>query len=126
MEYKKFASINVIPFIDIMLILLVIVLTTASFVAKGVIPIDLASAKSALKLKDQKQLAITINKEGIIYFNKLKISKDQISDQLNSYPKQTPISIACDKNLKFDTFVYILDILKNKDYKNIGIITKEY
>lgn len=125
MQIKKFDSINVVPFIDIILVLLVIVLTTASFVAKGVIPLDLATAKSAQKLKEQKKLAITIDKDGVIFFNELKITKEQIASNLETYAKQTPISISCDKNLKFDTFVYLLDILKDNQYQNIGIITKQ-
>jgi biopolymer transport protein ExbD len=125
MEIKKFDSINVVPFIDIILVLLVIVLTTASFVAKGVIPLDLSEAQSAQKLKEKKPLAITIDKDGIIFFNDTKITKIQIETSLEKYTKQTPISISCDKNLKFDTFVYLLDILKNNQYQNIGIITKQ-
>ena len=125
MKIKKFDSINVVPFIDIILVLLVIVLTTASFVAKGVIPLDLATTKSSETLKEQKKLAITIDKDGVIFFNDLQITKEQIELKLNNYEKQTPISISCDKNLKFDTFVYLLDILKNNQYENIGIITKQ-
>lgn len=125
MRIKKFDSINVVPFIDIILVLLVIVLTTASFVAKGVIPLDLSEAKSAQKLKEQKKLAITIDKDGVIFFNDQQITKEQIELNLDTYEKQTPISISCDKNLKFDTFVYLLDILKTHQYENIGIITKQ-
>ena len=51
MQIKKFDSINVVPFIDIMLVLLVIVLTTASFVAKGLIPVDLSKAQNANNYK---------------------------------------------------------------------------
>ena len=40
-SHKKFDSINVIPFIDIMLVLLVMVLTTATFIKQGVIPVNL-------------------------------------------------------------------------------------
>ncbi len=125
MKIKKFDSINVVPFIDIMLVLLVIVLTTASFVARGVIPIDLSEAKSAIKLKQQKQLAITINKEGKIFFNDIQIVKEQLETQLTKYTKKTPISVTCDKELKFDNFVFLLDILKENNYTNIGIITKQ-
>jgi len=125
MKLNKFDSINVVPFIDIMLVLLVIVLTTASFVAKGVIPIDLSSASSAIKLKEKKPLAILINKDGEIFFNQDKIDKRDIELHLEQFSKQTPISISCDKALKFDAFVYLLDILKTHEYQNIGIITKQ-
>ncbi len=124
MKIKKFDSINVVPFIDIMLVLLVIVLTTATFVARGIIPIDLSDASSATKIKKQKELTITIKKDGTIFFNKIEIVKSDIKQKLLKYSKNTPISINCDKNAKFDNFVYIIDILKEKNYKNLGIITK--
>ena len=68
MQLKKFDSINVVPFIDIMLVLLVIVLTTATFVAKGIIPVDLSEGKSSQKLTKNKELTITIKQNGDIFF----------------------------------------------------------
>ena len=125
MKIKKYDSINVVPFIDIMLVLLVIVLTTASFVAKGLIPIDLSNAQSSTKYKPKKKdLIITIKDSGDIYLNKEKISNSIIKEEILKYKKDTIISINCDKNAKFDKFVKILDILKQNSYKNIGIITK--
>lgn len=125
MQLKKFDSINVVPFIDIMLVLLVIVLTTASFVARGVISLDLADSKSAIILKKQKDLAITISKKGIVFFNEKQIEKESIELALKNYTKKTPISIACDKSLKFDGFIYILDLLKQQNFTNISIVTKQ-
>ena len=125
MQLKKFDSINVVPFIDIMLVLLVIVLTTASFVAKGVIPLDLSEAHSSIKLKEQKELAITISKDGVIYFNEKMVTKENLINNLQTYKTNTQISIACDKSLKFDGFIYILDILKEQNFSNISIITKQ-
>ena len=126
MKIKKYDSINVVPFIDIMLVLLVIVLTTASFVAKGMIPIDLSKAQSATKYKPKKKdLIITIKNTGEIFFNKKQIIKPDIKSEILKYKKDTVISLNCDKNAKFKEFVNILDILKNNNYKNIGIITKK-
>jgi biopolymer transport protein ExbD len=124
MKLKKFDSINVVPFIDIMLVLLVIVLTTATFVARGVIPLDLAVSKSANKLQDEQILNISINKENEIYFNQNKIKKEDIETSLLQFPKENPINISCDKELKFDDFVFILDILKKNHYENLSIVTK--
>jgi biopolymer transport protein ExbD len=87
---KKFESINVVPFIDIMLVLLVIVLTTATFVAKGVIPVELPSSKSAEKEEKREKITITIKQNGDMFF---------------------------------DLFVALIDVLKQKNYNNIGIIT---
>jgi biopolymer transport protein ExbD len=124
MKIKRFDSINVVPFIDIMLVLLVIVLTTASFVAKGIIPVDLSMSQSASKLKNEKSLTITIKDDGKIFFDKVAVTKNSIAIKLQEYTKNTPINLNCDKNAKFDNFVYVLDVLKEKQYKNLGIITK--
>jgi biopolymer transport protein ExbD len=123
-QLKKFDSINVVPFIDIMLVLLVIVLTTATFVARGIIPVDLSSAKSSIKLKKQDDLTITIKENNSIFFNKKEIMKDTIVSNLLKYNTKTSIKINCDKNLKFQHFVFMIDILKENNYTNLAIITK--
>lgn len=124
MQIKKFDSMNVVPFIDIMLVLLVIVLTTATFVARGVIPIDLSEATSSNKLTKNIPLTITIKPNGDIFFNKEPILKEEILLKLKEFKTKTNVSISCDKNSKFENFVYIIDILKDKGYKNLGIVTK--
>ena len=58
---KPLAQINVIPFIDIMLVLLAVVLTTATFVAQGVIPVSLPEATSADELQRNRPIEITID-----------------------------------------------------------------
>ncbi len=124
MRVKKFDSINVVPFIDIMLVLLVIVLTTATFVAKGFIPVDLSSAQSSEKMEKNKELTITIKQDGSIFFDEQSVNKSEVEEKLSTFKNNTSISLNCDKNAKFENFVYIIDILKKKDYKNLGIITK--
>lgn len=120
---KKFESINVVPFIDIMLVLLVIVLTTATFVAKGIIPVDLPNSKSATKQEDKKNITITIKQNGEIFFDDTQIALEDIETYIASYDVKTPININCDKEAKFDMFVALLDTLKQKNFNNIGIIT---
>lgn len=124
MKIKKFDSMNVVPFIDIMLVLLVIVLTTATFIARGIIPVDLSDATTSTKITKNKTLVITIKENGNIFFNKKNITKETIKSELKHFKTDTAISINCDKNTKFKNFVYIIDILKDKGYKNLGIITK--
>ena len=125
MQIKKFESINVVPFIDIMLVLLVIVLTTASFVAKGIIPVDLPESKASVAQNDEKHLTITIKLDGEILFDEKKVLKANIANELSNYKSTMPVHINCDKEAKFDSFVELLDILKRKDFQNLGIITKE-
>ncbi|MDX1809057.1 MAG: biopolymer transporter ExbD [Sulfurospirillaceae bacterium] len=126
MKVQKFDSINVVPFIDIILVLLVIVLTTATFVAKGIIPVDLSKSKNStvLKQKQQQPLVITIKQNGEIFFDKIQVARDHVKSMLALYKTDTEIRLNCDKSTKFDNFVYMLDILKQNGYKNLGIITQ--
>ena len=123
-QLKKFDSINVVPFIDIMLVLLVIVLTTATFVARGIIPVDLSDAKSSTKITQKDVLTITIKENQGIFFNKKPVLKNEIIQNLLKYKTDTSIKLNCDKNVKFEAFVYIIDILKQQKYTNLAIITK--
>jgi biopolymer transport protein ExbD len=66
MEDKEFSSINVIPLVDIMLVLLTIVLITATFVVQGSIPVQLPQAKASHE-ENLKGLFITITQEGTIF-----------------------------------------------------------
>lgn len=125
MQLKKFDSINVVPFIDIMLVLLVIVLTTASFVARGIIPVDLSEGKSATKLTEQKIITITIKDNGKLFLDKILTTHKEIEEKLSTLKTTTPISINCDKNARFENFVKVIDILKLKNFTNLSIITKQ-
>lgn len=70
---KRFDDINVIPFIDIMLVLLVMVLTTATFVNQGIIPIELPSAKASSKEDVKKEVTVYVNAKGELFLAKEKV-----------------------------------------------------
>jgi biopolymer transport protein ExbD len=122
---RGFDTINVVPFIDIMLVLLVIVLTTASFIQTGAIKVDLPKGSSKIEEKPKKELKIYIKKDGKIFFEKDKIAKEVLEKELLKYDKKIPINLYCDKKVEFEKFVFLLDILKKNSYENLGIITKK-
>ena len=122
---KKFDEINVIPFIDIMLVLLVMVLTTATFVKQGVIPVELPQAKKATKEKPKKELTIYIKANGDTYIDKTKVDSATLKAKLSSIPKEQVIVLRSDKNAKFQDFVTVMDILKGIGHENLYIVTKE-
>jgi len=121
----KFDTINVVPFIDIMLVLLVIVLTTASFIQTGLIKLDLPTGSSKIEEKPKKELKISIKANGDIYFAKELIKHKDVEKMLLTHDRATPIHLYSDKNTKFENFVFLLDILKKNEYENLGIITKK-
>lgn len=125
MKIRRFEGINVVPFIDIMLVLLVIVLTTATFVARGIIPVDLAQASSSAPLTPSKELVISIMENGSYYLNDKAITFQDLESELIQYDKaQSAVMINADKHVSFEPFVTLLDVLKQHHFEHIGIVTK--
>ncbi len=124
MKIKKFDSINVIPFIDVLLVLLAIVLMTSTFIAKGVIPVSLPETKSAQKLKENKEFTIYIDAHNFYYVNKNRITFENLEEELLKLKQESLILIRSDKEADFNSFVRVLDFLKSKDFLNISIVTK--
>ncbi len=123
MKIKKFDSINVIPFIDVLLVLLAIVLMTSTFIAKGVIPVSLPKALCAEDKKLEREITFYIKKDGSIYLGKNLVLKEQIEKRLKLFKKDNPILINSDKDSKFDVFVSLFDLLKENGFENISIVT---
>ena len=125
MKLKKYDSINVIPFIDVLLVLLAIVLLTSTFITRGIIPISLPNASNADNLKPDKEIIIVIQENGeILYENKVEIL-EEVEKIILLSSKETPIHINTDKNTKFESFVQVLDMLKKHNYSNVSIVTKK-
>ena len=124
MRRKAFTEINVVPFIDIVLVLLVIVLATASFINQKSIKVDLPTASSK-KVTEKKAMVISIDKSGKYYYNKIPLSIKNLEVELKRLdPKKDIISLQTDQKTEFQKFVSIIDILKARGFKNISVITK--
>jgi len=124
MRRERFDKMNVVPFIDIVLVLLVIVLATASFVNNKTIKIDLPSASSEKK-EDRKNIIIAIDKDGKYFFSKEELLLASIKKKLNELdPKKDTVSLHTDKQTDFHYFVDIIDFMKEKGFENISIVTK--
>ena len=124
MRLNKKDGLNIVPFIDIMLVLLAIVLSISTFIAQGKIAVDLPSAKSAQQDKeDEKKVSVVIDKDNKIFIDDAEISENELKDKLNAVDIKTLIELKSDKNAKFDSFVKVIDILKEKGHENFAIQT---
>ena len=125
MEEKEISYMNVIPLVDIMLVLLTIVLTTATFIAKGEIPVELPEAKSGKSIQPQESVVITITKEGRIYVKGREVSYEELKGILKTLNKETPIEINADKDTKLENFVRVFDLLNQGGFKNVNLLVKK-
>jgi biopolymer transport protein ExbD len=125
MRRERFDKMNVVPFIDIVLVLLVIVLATASFVQNKSIKIDLPAASSK-KAEEKKSIVVSIDKEGNYFYDKTPLDFEALKEKLQSLdPKKDVVSLHTDKLTPFDYFVKVIDVMKAKGFENISIVTKK-
>ena len=125
MRRERFDKMNVVPFIDIVLVLLVIILATSTFVKNQTIKVDLPTASSK-KSEEKKNIQIAVNKKGQYSYDYEMLSIDLIREKLMKLDsKKDLISLRMDKSSEFRYFVDIIDILKTKGFENISIITKK-
>ena len=125
MKLKKYDSINVIPFIDVLLVLLAIVLLTSTFITKGIIPVSLPNSNNADNLKPDKEIVLVIQENGDLFIEDKPETLENIEQIILKSSKETPIHINTDKNSKFESFVQVLDMLKKHSYSNVSIVTKK-
>ncbi len=124
MEEKEFDYINVIPLVDVMLVLLTIVLTTSTFIATGVIPVDLpkASKNSADTLKTR---LVEIDRNRIVYFDSEPMSLDGLKESLKPLDRDVPLLIRADREIALQVFVDVIDTIKNLEFKRVSLQTEE-
>ncbi len=123
MKIRKFDSINVVPFIDIMLVLLTIVLTTATFIAQGKIKVALPEAKSTQSQSEKRDLIITIKEDGAIYAGDKETTLAALATTIDGLKKEDLVIIKSDKKASFEHFVGVIDLLKTKKHDNLAIAT---
>ncbi|TLE14543.1 biopolymer transporter ExbD [Helicobacter apodemus] len=119
---KRMDTINVVPFIDIMLVLLVIVLTSATFIAQGKIPINLPQAQGASEItQDLKQVEITIDEKGNYFLDKNQTTLEALELALLEMPKDTAILLRGDSKSYFEKFIALIGMLNKIDRMNVDI-----
>jgi biopolymer transport protein ExbD len=125
MDEKAFDTINVIPFVDIMLVLLTIVLTTSSFIASGRIPVNLPTASKNVEETQQSKM-IELNPAGEIYFDGKPVTVDGLKAALKPMAKNTPFLIRADKDVSLQHFIDVVDALKQLSFDKVAVQTKTH
>lgn len=123
MEDKEFSSINVIPLVDIMLVLLTIVLVTATFVVQGTIPVNLPRASQKHEV-NQSRVEIVLTREGRLFFEGREVSHAELENILKSLDPSTPIGISGDREAALQSLVNLLDLLKKYNFQRVSIKTE--
>jgi biopolymer transport protein ExbD len=123
MDDKPIDSLNMIPFIDIMLVLLVIVLTTSSFIASGRVPVNLPQA-SADEAEKKETTVLEIDASGTVYYNGVAMPLPELGEKLSGLDKTTPVLLRADKTVQLQSFVDVADLLKHLGFAKMAVQTE--
>lgn len=117
---RELDQINVIPLVDVMLVLLVIVLTTATFISTGQIPVNLAKAKEVGDRKDV-PIVITLNAEGLLFLNDRPVSENDLKDALGTEPRESAVVVRADKTTLLERFVALVDDVRSLGFQQVSL-----
>lgn len=120
MEDKGFDFINVIPLVDVMLVLLTIVLTTSTFVATGSIPVELPRA-AEVHGDVVKTLTVEVDVSGRIFLNAKPVSLDHMKAMMMPLPRSLPVLIRADRAIPLQTFVDVLEAVKTLGFTRVNL-----
>ncbi|MBC8318222.1 MAG: biopolymer transporter ExbD [Desulfobulbaceae bacterium] len=123
MDEKSFESINVIPLVDVMLVLLTIVLTTSTFIAMGAIPVELPKATGVSTAAVQ-SVTIEIDRQGNLFLDADKMTLPVIADRLQLQNRETPLLIRADKSIALQKFVDVMDLVKGLGFRKVSLQTE--
>jgi len=124
MEEKEFDYINMIPFIDVMLVLLTIVLMTSTFVVSGIIPVELPKVVGKYE-KTMKTYLVEIDSRGFLYYQGKKVNTSGLKEEVVNIPRDAPFLIRADKTIELQAFVEVLDTIKSMGFKRVSLQTEE-
>ena len=118
-------TINVIPFIDIMLVLLAIVLTTATFLVEGRLDIRLPKAAVEPRPEITEPVEIGIGAGGNTTSTPHRWSWIHWPCTSRPWTPQTAIVLRVDAHAQFERFVTIVDLLKQRGLERVSILTRD-
>lgn len=123
MEDRGFDFMNVIPLVDVMMVLLTIVLMTSSFIASGAIPVELPKVTHDQKAVI-KTAMIVVDNQGVIYFESTPTTIQGLKEKLSTLGKETPVLVKADRYVAVQACVDVLDLLSGIGFKKVGLQTE--
>lgn len=120
------AEINVTPFVDVMLVLLIIFMVTAPLLTVGV-PVDLPKTKAAVLNKTDEPLVISVNSKGEIFVQKAKVPKEKFIPRLIAVTDANPeirIFVRGDKSIEYGRVMEIMGALSAAGFKRVSLLAQ--
>jgi len=126
-RYGAMAEINMTPFIDVMLVLLIIFMVAAPLLATGV-AVDLPQTKAGPLNIDQKPVAIAIDEKGQIFLMDEAVDASQLLDKLKAAAKQgydERIYVRGSKAVNYGRVAEVMSLVTSAGYKKVALVTEQ-
>ena len=126
-NHKELMSdINVTPFVDVMLVLLIIFMVTAPMMIEG-LNVDLPEATAKPLDSEKEHLVITVDKNHLVYINDFKVSVDSLGDKLSKTLQgrsDREVYLKAVKNIPYGIVVQVMAEIKKAGVEDLGMITE--
>lgn len=121
---KVVSDINITPFTDVVLVLLIIFMITTPMLSQHEIKINLPESAEATERTEDKIIEVTIDKDGFVYVDNkqthIKYVEQAIKEKISRYPNR-PVVIKGDKDIKYDLVVSVMDKAKKAGVSKFGL-----
>lgn len=122
---QPMSEINVTPFVDVILVLLIIFMVAAPLMTVGV-PIDLPEAQAKALNAQTQPITVSVNKAGEVFIQDTKIPVDEIVAKLKAIAKtgyKERIFVRGDTNADYGTVIKVMTRIANAGFNNLGLVT---
>jgi biopolymer transport protein TolR len=125
-RYSAMADINMTPFIDVMLVLLIIFMVAAPLLATGV-PIDLPHTKASALNIDQKPLSIAVDDKGSVFLMDQPVQISELAEKLQAMSKNgfdERIYVRGANQVNYGRITEVMSAITNAGYKRVALVTE--
>ncbi len=126
-SYTPMSEINVTPFVDVMLVLLIVFMVTAPLLTVGV-PVDLPKSQASAINEDSEPLVITVDREGTIYIQETEVPFDNLVTRLNAITERKPdtrIFVRGDREIAYGEIMRVMGRLNRAGFEKVALITEQ-
>lgn len=125
LRHRPLAEINVTPFVDVMLVLLIVFMVTAPMLTVGV-PVDLPKTRAQTLGQDREPLSVSVKRDGRIFLQNTVVPEDELVAKLtaiahNGYDQR--IFVRGDKSVDYGRVMEVMGLLSAAGFTHIGLVT---